>query len=50
MVARDPRPDLYRGVRDASQILMVVTTIRSGKGLTPVRMQVRVKLDLHDLW
>ena len=33
VVARDPRPDLYRGVRDASQILMVVTTIRGGRGL-----------------
>ena len=35
MVARDPLPDLYRGVRDASQILILSERIRSGRGLTP---------------
>ena len=28
VVARDPRPDLYRGVRDASQILILSERIR----------------------
>ena len=31
--ARDPSPEVYRAVREARQILMVVTTISGGKGL-----------------
>ena len=34
VVARDPRPDLYRGVGDASQILILLKRISKGKGLT----------------
>ena len=31
--ARDPSPEVYRAVREARNILMVVTTISKGKGL-----------------
>ena len=33
-VARDPPPERHRAIAEAYQILMVVTTIREGKGLT----------------
>ena len=34
VVAWDPRPDLYRGVGEASQILLLFKRSSVGKGLT----------------
>ena len=42
MVARDPRPDLYRGVGDASQILVISKMTSTGRGLnTKTKQTIR---------
>ena len=47
VVARDPRPDLYRGVRDASQTLILTVRIRTGKGLTIAFSSIFRVFDVH---
>ena len=48
VVARDPRPDLYRGVRDASQLLVLTVRTRTGKGLSPLGPVDFFPQQLHD--